>query len=49
MHGEEGTVQLTTKMLVTRLLTLLGVSLAVGFVGAETIFLLFRRQLAGFL
>ena len=38
MHSEEGSVQLTTKTLLSRLLILVGVSLAVGIVGGETIF-----------
>ncbi|MFA6714887.1 MAG: SLC13 family permease [Victivallales bacterium] len=38
MHSEEGSVQLTTKMLISRLLILVGVSVGVGVIGGETIF-----------
>ena len=38
MHSEEGSVQLTTKMLLSRLIILVVVSLAIGIVGRETIF-----------
>jgi len=38
MHSEEGSVQLTTKMLLTRLLILVSISLAIGIGGAKTIF-----------
>lgn len=38
MHSEEGSVQLTTKTLLSRLLILVGVSLTIGIVGSKTIF-----------
>jgi Na+/H+ antiporter NhaD/arsenite permease-like protein len=38
MHSEEGSVQLTTKMLLIRLLILVSISLAIGIGGAKTIF-----------
>lgn len=38
MHSEEGSVRLTTKMLISRLLILLGVSFGVGIIGGETVF-----------
>ena len=38
MHSEESSGQLTTKMLLVRLIILVGVSLAVGIVGVKTIF-----------
>ena len=38
MHSEEGSVQLTTKMLLFRLAILVGVSLTIGILGAKTIF-----------
>ena len=38
MHSEESSVQLTTKALISRLFILVGVSLAVGVVGAKTVF-----------
>jgi Na+/H+ antiporter NhaD/arsenite permease-like protein len=38
MHSEEGSVQLTTKMLISRLLILIGISLGAGIIGGKTIF-----------